>query len=202
MFEFDKLSEIINDYDSLKNAVNNSIDNKLFIHNGLKHPIRKLPEKEILYGINSLMKHMERDYVCLSIIDIIEWTPIKLFQTAYFMVKLYDKFWIVRKDMYKCNVVGVINMIDYIKYIYNIGIKEKTNYINNKCYPVFSKFRAALKPTEKDDYALIEQVSYESNVKINHYLYKYNKVTYYIAVYHDNNDYTYIFAPTIFNSSR
>jgi hypothetical protein len=203
MYQMNNLADIINDYKPLKNAIDYSIncDKKRYIRNGLSNPIpmRKLSEKEILFGIHSLIRDEPRDMICLAITDIIDWTPVKLFQTAYFMVRMYDKFWIISRDFYNCIVVAVINMKDYIQYIYNIGIKENNNYIEDKYYPVFSKFRAALKLLEKSDFALIESTSFELKIKINHYLYKQDKIIYYIPVYY-NNDSICIYKPAIFST--
>jgi hypothetical protein len=201
MFQIDDLSKIINEYNPLKDAVDNYIKNKCFAPNGLTNPIRKLSEKEILFGINSLIRDAPRDFICLSIVDIIDWTPIKLFQTAYFMFKIYDKFWIISRELNNSYVSSVITMEDYIKFLFNIGIKDDSTYIENKYHPVFTKFRAALKLLDNNNVALIENVSYDLKIKINHYLYKLDKIVYYVAVYH-NNDSFRVYKPVIFHNLR
>jgi hypothetical protein len=92
-------------------------------------------------------------------------------------------------------------MEDYIKFLFNIGIKDDSIYIENKYHPVFTKFRAALKLLDNNNVALIENVSYDLKIKINHYLYKLDKIVYYLSVYH-NNDSFRVYKPVIFHNLR
>ncbi len=194
MFEYSKLNEIALDNTTLKNTIINTITNNIFVRNGFNKNIHNLSDNQILKGIHYLLESNIIPYVCIGLNNIIEWTPVKLFQSVYFMVKANNKFWIVERNAYKSTVVLTITLKDYLSRLYEIG--ETSNYINPKYCPPSADFQSALSNL-KNDAAFIKQDKYNNNNKINHFLYKYNNNIYYISVVYLNGS-IYIFKPAIF----
>ncbi len=182
-----ELSNILTDYESLKTAIDKSISEKIFIRKGFRNDIHKLSEEIQIYSISNLLKDNTFNYNCICIPNIIEWTPVKLFQSVYFMVFLYDKFWIINRDSNKCMVVSVLNMVDYIKRLHqNDNINSQ--YLNNSYWANQNEFIHSLNILKNNEVAYIKQVSYNKKLKLNHYLYKDNEYIYYMVVcYLDNS---------------
>ena len=200
MFEMDKLYEIAFDYKPLKQAIDYSIKEKIFIPSGFKSNIYKLSEEFIFHGINTLFDDTSRNFTCIKIVDMIEWTPVKIFQSAYFIVNLYNKFWIISRNCLKCSVVLIIKMKDYMSRLYDYGNKQDSQFLDNKFWPNQTDYINAMNYLKTNDAAFIKQVVYNKNnveIKINHYLYKNNTNIYYIPVYHSNNN-TRIYKPVFF----
>jgi hypothetical protein len=196
MIEIDRLSEFINDYQPLKNAIDNAIKDKMFIRRGFKKDIHKFGEEYQLFGINYLLKDSSTNFVCVSVVDTIEWTPVKLFQSLYFVVKLYDKFWVINRDNYKCSIISVIHMKDYIKYIYDITIEQNASYLDCRYLLQYNEYRNSLIKLMDEDVVSLKQVSYDTNKKINHYLYKRDNNIYYMSIAHNNNSIS-VFKPIL-----
>ncbi len=194
MFEYSKLNEIALDNNTLKNTIINTITNNIFVRKGFNKNIYNLSDKQILRGAHYLLESNITSYVCIGLNNIIEWTPVKLFQSVYFMVKVDNRFWIVERNAYKSTVVLTITLKDYLGYLYEIG--STANYINPKYCPSNTDFQNALNNL-KNDAVFIKQDKYNNNNKINHFLYKYNNNIYYISVVYLNGSIN-IFKPAIF----
>jgi hypothetical protein len=200
MFEMDKLNEFLFDFKPLKEAVDDYIKEKMFVPGGFKDNIYKLPEEYIFSGINMLLNDTSRIFTCIKIVDMIEWTPVKIFQSAYFVVNLYNKFWIISKNCLKCHVVLIIKMSDYMNRLYEIGNKTDYKYIDEIHWPFPVEFMNSLEYLKTNDVAFIKQIIYIKNneeIKINHYLYKNKDNIYYISVYYEKNNIT-VYKPMLF----
>jgi len=186
MFEISNLSELMIDYASLEKAINTTINEKIYVRKGLKSDIYKIPEEAIFYSISNLLKDTSYNYICITLNNVIEWTPVKLFQSLYFLVHLHDKFWVIYKDAYKCNVVLEITIIDYLKYLYNIGVNS--DYLDSLYWPSFSDFNIGLNTIKSNNlnYAFIKRVNYSKTHNLFHYLYKYDHIYFITVCYTDN----------------
>lgn len=196
MFEITNLNGLLSDYNSLENTINTAINEKIYIRKGLRDNIYKLPEEFIFYSISYLLKDTSYNYNCIKLNDTIEWTPVKLFQSLYFIVHLHDKYWIIYKDAYKCNVVLVITMIEYIKYLHNIG--NKSEYLDSVYWPSFNDFNIGLNTLKTTDlnYVFIKRINYSNTYQLFHYLYKSDNI-YFISVCY-NDEVVSVYKPIIY----
>ncbi len=195
MFEYSKLNEIALDYITLKKTIINNINNNIFVRNGFNKNIYNLSDEKLLQGMHYLLESNLICYVCIGVNNIIEWTPTKLFQSIYFMIKIDDKFWIVERTAYKSTVVLTITLKDYINRLYEMG--ATATYINPKLCPSSNDFKTALHNLI-NDVAFFKQDNYNNN-KINHFIYKYNNNIYYISTVYLNGKIN-IFKPAIFTN--
>jgi hypothetical protein len=196
MFEYPQLNDIASDYVNLRTTITNTINNNVFVRNGFKKNIYNLSDDTILKAMHYVLETDAINYICVGVNNIIEWTPIKLFQSVYFMIKVDNKFWIVERNAYKSTVVLTITLKDYLKSLYEIG--EKSNYMNAKYCPSQNDFKNALSNLNNDA-TFIKQDKYINN-KINHYLYKYNGHIYYISTVYLNGSVN-VFKPAIFGKA-
>jgi hypothetical protein len=204
MFEMDRLHEIMTDYKPLKEAIEHSIKNKIFIPSGFKSDIYKLSEEEIFYNINILLSNTSSNFACVKILDMIEWTPVKIFQGAYFIVNLNNKLWIINRTSLKCSIVLVIKMKDYISRLYDIGSKVSIKFLDSKHWPNQIEYINGMNYLKNHDAAFIKHTVYNKNndeFKINHYLYKNEENIYYISVYYLGNDMR-IYKPILFGKTN
>jgi hypothetical protein len=195
MFEYPQLNDIASDYVTLRTTIINTINNNVFVRNGFNKNIYNLSDDKILRAMHYLLENEAITYVCVGLNNIIEWTPVKLFQSVYFMIKVDNKFWIVERNAYKSIVILTITLKDYLKCLYEIG--KTSNYMNAKYCPSPNDFKTALSNLN-NDVTFIKQDKYNNN-KINHFLYKYNEHIYYISTVYLNGSVN-VFKPAIFGT--
>ena len=200
MLEMNNLHQIINDFEPLKSAIDKTIKEKMFIRQGFKKNIPNLSENEQLLFISHMLGN-QKTFLCIKINNMIEWTPIKIFQSAYFIIYLYDKYWIVKRDGYSCSVILSISLKNYIQVIFEEGIRNE-QYIPFQLYlcPKLEEFNAVIHNLLKSDVVYVKKDKYNINNKlviINHYLYKNNNDVYYIPVWHTSTI-TSIYKPQLY----
>ncbi len=184
--EVNNIKSIINDSPPLINAINESIKTKMFIPRGIKNTISNISENSIFLTITDLINSNVVSYKCITISNIIEWTPVKLFQTAYFIVKLHDKFWLVSRDGYSCHVLLTITMKDYIDYIYKKSNSDNSTFLENIYWPQLIEFSNVLHNLRTNDYTFVKKSIYNKSsvfsIILHHYLYKLEDCIWYIAI--------------------
>ena len=194
------LPQIINDFEPLKNAIDKSVKEKMFVRQGFKKDVYNLSDTEQIYFISNMLAN-QNTCLCVKINNIIEWTPIKLYQSAYFIVYLYEKYWIIKRDAYSCSIILNIGLKDYISYVFKEGMNNNRQFpFQLNILPKMEEFNSVIHNLLKTDAVYIKKDKFNINNKlivINHYLYKYNDNIYYIPILHSSS-LTSIYKPLLY----
>jgi len=194
MFELNQLDKLVSEYTPLKIAIENCIKDNIFVRKGFNKNIYKLTNEKLTQAITLLLKDTLCNYICIGLNNTIEWTPIKLFQSAYFMIKIDNNFWIVERNNIKCNVVLIISMMDYMDRL--IEISRESVYLESKYWPTIDEFNIVLKSVV-NQITLIKKTILNDNTQMNHFLYKYNNNNYYYICIHYSKTHTMIYKPIV-----
>ena len=182
-------------FDMCKNAIDNTISNKIFVRNGIKedNDIPCLYKKDQLFIIND-MYFNNKNHSLIKPINTIEWLPKKLYQTAYYVVNLYGNYWIVSHSSYEGILVKTyITHTQYIENQFNLIKDLNTQYLeqihwcsNNE---LFLGVQMLEQSPDKNIFLLIKHMTYpNSKIVIDHYLLKNEKKIYYFPF---SNNYNY-----------
>lgn len=179
----DRLSEIT--FDNFKNAVDSTISNKIFVRNCVNVKMPELKVSEILSSINKVFFN-NSSHLLIKTINNIEWTPIKLYQTAYYIVNLYNDFWLVSHDTnYGFVVKSNMKYHQYIDVLFNTLNILSIPHLEKIYWCFQNELQLALKFMEENNkqLLLIKQTSFKEHIlKINHYLYKNGNQIYYFPI--------------------
>jgi hypothetical protein len=196
MLEITRLNEIT--FDDFKKTIDNVIKEKIFIKNGIQKNIPHLEVEEQLGGINYLIFNSTSKHFLIKTIHNIEWTPVKLYDTAYYMVNLYNKFWLISHNTYNGFVVKYnLTTKDYILYLFNFIKNNKHDSLPSIYYPTNYELYFAFDFIKKNNmpYILIKQMTFpNSTIKINHYFIKIDEKIYYFPVSTD-----YVYKPILYS---
>lgn len=184
MLEITRLHEITsNDF---KNTIDKAIKDKHFIRNGILNTITNLTVPEQFGAINHLLFNPNKNCVTIKTIGNIEWTPIKLYDTAYYMVNIYGKLWLISHNSYDGFIIKYNTTIkDYIFNLFNYIKDANKESLSKIFYPSNEELYYAFLhlDTNKLEYVLIKQMTFgESNHKINHYFVKVDSKIYYFPI--------------------
>jgi hypothetical protein len=181
MLEIDSLHQIT--FDNLKNAIDNTISNKIFVRNCILEDMPNITKDDQLIKINSIF-FSPSSHMLIKTTNHIEWTPVKLYLNAYYVVNLYGNFWIISNSSYNGFVVK-----SYIKYIQYIDILfESIKNMNILSLPQnywcsYHELSSGMQVLENDiskNIILIKEMKFiNSPIIIHHYLYKNNNKYYY-----------------------
>jgi hypothetical protein len=195
MLEITRLHEITsNDF---KNTIDNAISNKMFIRNGIQNNTNIY---EQLSSINTLLFNPNNSHIIIKTIGNVEWTPIKLYDTAYYMVNMYNKFWLISHNSYNGFIIKYSVIIkDYIcflfNYINNITIESIPINLSPTNHELYYSYYHLY--SNKLQYILIKQMSFiNSTHKINHYLINIDDKIYYFPISNIN-----VYKPIFYSNS-
>ncbi len=190
MLEITKLNDIT--IDDFKNTIDIAVSNKYFIRTGFHtgfHTNSNTTIMEQLGAINNLIFNPNKSHIMFKTIGNIEWTPVKLYDTAYYMVNVYNKYWFITHNSYDKFVIKYsITIKEFINYIFNYI--KKINYNNIESIPIqyyLSNeelfYSVNYMEQNKLQYILIKQMLFQDhNHKINHYLIKIDSKIYYFPI--------------------
>ncbi len=196
MLELDKLSEIT--FNMLKDAVDYTISNKIFVRNCIPDNISDLPKEDQLNAIKALCFH-SYSHILIKTTHHIEWTPVKLYLTGYYIVNLYNKYWLItNQEDEGFRVRSYTTLGDYIKILYNdiinnnnIAYLEQIYWCNNYEMSYGLKF---LEQNPTKNIVLMKHSTFiNSTIIINHFLFKNDDKIYYFPI--ANN---YVYKPIIY----
>ena len=185
MLEMSKLHLItMND---LESAINNTIKEKIFVRRGIqKDSLPDLSINEQLNAINNLMFN-NKNYYLIKTLNNIEWTPEKLYQSAYYMIYYNNNYWIASHSSHEGFLIKFnISLKDYITFVFHY-VKPFTQLLSldNNYWPkneeLFYSY-TNLKKIKNDDAILIKKNDYDNDIKINHFLYKIGNKIYYLPI--------------------
>ncbi len=183
MLQIDELNKIT--FDDLKNTIDNTISNKIFVRNCILEDIPHLNKDEQLASINSIYFYPSTHQL-IKTTNHIEWTPTKLYLNAYYVVNLYGSFWIISHNSHNGFIVkSSIKNIQYIDILFETVNKTNIQPLEQSYWSSHYELYMALQvleqePTNSKNIILIKQVNFlNSTIKINHYLYKNNNKYYY-----------------------
>ncbi len=183
MLEIDRLHEIT--FDNFKNAVDNTISNKIFVRNCINQNMPNLKTSEILSAINTVLLSPST-HSLIKTINNIEWTPIKLYQTAYYIVNLYNDFWLVSHNSHNGFVVRyTMKYHQYMNILFNTLNILNIPHLEQMYWCSQNELHLASNIMEQDNkqILLIKQTTFINNqLKINHYLYKNGNQIYYFPI--------------------
>jgi hypothetical protein len=188
MLEITRLREITsNDF---KNTIDNAISNKYFIRNGIQNNTNNITNNITIYeqlaAINNLLFNQNNSHILIKTIGNVEWTPIKLYDTAYYMVNIYNKFWLITHNSYDKFVIKYSVIIkDYICFLFNFiknitveSIPLNLYLTSHELYYSYYHLHS-----NKLQYILIKQMSFIDSIhKINHYLINIDNKIYYFPI--------------------
>lgn len=185
MLEITRLNEIT--YDDFKKAINNVIANKIFVRNGIqKDNIPKLDVDEQLGAINVLVFNNNLTHMIIKTIHNIEWTPIQLYDTAYYMVNMNTKFWLISHNLREGFVVKYyLSIKDYLTFLFHYIKNRNIETLSNTYWPTNFELYYSLNHLlqVKETFILIKQnIFNNSSKKISHYIYKYHDKIYYFPI--------------------
>ncbi len=181
MLEIDNLAQIT--FDNLKSAIDNTISNKIFVRNCILEDMPGITKEEQLAVINTLFFNPS-SHMLIKTTNHIEWTPVKLYLNAYYVVNLYGSFWIISNNSYYGFVVkSYIKYIQYIDILFEAIKNMNVHSLPQNYWCANHELIMAMQVLEQDsskNIILIRQDKFiNSNMKINHYLYKNNDKYYY-----------------------
>ena len=192
MLEIDRLHEIT--FEDFKKAINDTISNKIFIRNNILE-IPNLYKEEHLDTIHDIFFTRETHRL-IKTVNNIEWTPVKLYLTGYYIVNFNDKYWFVSHNTHEGFVVKYkITHQKYIDIIFLHSIKSDIDYLPEIYRCSKQEILYAIKNI-KEHIAFIKQTVFlNSTTLINHYVYKYNGKFYYFQF---SNERSYKPTPFVF----
>lgn len=168
-------------------TINYVVSNNLFIKNSIKRTL--MPELKIedqISTINYLLFNPSDEFILVQANNLIEWTPIKLYQSAYYMGMYDNKFWLVYYSTFKgFDIKYNINVVDYIftlaSYIKSLNnIKYLKNELCLHSYEI--NYSINYIKTLKYDTAILIKKTHINNILINHYVYKFKNYIFYFPV--------------------
>lgn len=185
MLEITRLHEIT--YDDFKKTIDNALNNKHFIRNSIQQNINSnLTIPEQLGSINGLMFYSNKNYVLIKTIGNIEWTPTKLYDTAYYMVNMYSKFWLISHNSYDgFSIKYNITIKEYLYFIFKVIKNTNVESISQVFYPSNHELYYSFHHLETNQlqYVLIKQMQFpDLKNKVNHYLLKVDGKVYYFPI--------------------
>ncbi len=186
MLQMSKLNEI--DTNNFKNAINYNESNKIYIRLGIFTDIlHNLDPHEQLNALTNLIFNTNNNYVLIKTVNNIEWTPEKLYQAAYYMISMNNKFWLISHSSYQGFVVkSCMTIKKYLEYVFNIvGIDNNATILDRNLWCNSNELHIAynLIIESNIDFQFIKQTGFQNSfVKINHYLYKKNNTFYYFCI--------------------
>ncbi len=189
MLEITRLNEI--NFDIFKNTITDALINNIFIKKSIQSDIPDLNIEDQLSVINALIFNPEYNYILIKTLNNIEWTPIKLYQKAYYMVKMNGSIWLISNTAHEGFVIKYnIYIIDYIKFLLNyIKTIEYIPYLDENKYAFPNELSYAFLQltqnnlTKPNAHIFIKQsIYYNSSLKINHYMCKINNAIYYFPI--------------------
>ena len=179
-----KLSEIT--FDNLKNAIDNTISNKIFVRNHIIENMPGLTKNEQITVIYKIF--FEPSSISLiKTINNIEWTPVKLYLTGYYIVNLYGNFWLVSHNSHEGFVTrSYITFNDYIDILFKIVNNLNVTYLNHNYGCTDHDLIVAintLKHTPDKHIIFIKQILFvNSPIILHHYIYKNGNEFYYFPL--------------------
>ncbi len=190
----DKLCDIT--FDMFKNTIDNAISNKHFIRNGIKKDLPYLPKEQQTSIINEIYfdRYFNKiNHRVIKPINVIEWLPKIIYQSAYYIVNLYDNYWLVSHSSHEGIMVRTfITHAQYIEYIFNFIKDEDTQMLEQtywcSSYELFSGLQFLEKYPEKNILLIKHMTFPNSKIIIDHYLVKQGKQIYYFPF---SNNYHY-----------
>jgi len=190
MIEMTQLFDIT--FDMFKNAIDNTISNKMFIRNGIKEDMPNLNKEEQLSIIN-YMYFNKKSHSLIKPINVIEWLPKKLYQTAYYIVNLYGNYWIISYSSHEGILVKTyIKNTQYIENQFNLIKDMNTNYLEQPFWCSSHELFTGVKMLEQSpdkNILLIKHMTFpNSKIIIDHYLVKNGKQIHYFPF---SNNYNY-----------
>jgi hypothetical protein len=176
MLEIDRLHEIT--FNNLGEVIHNTISNKIFVRNNIE-TMPYLTEEEQLTKIHELF-FSKSSHILIKTINNIEWTPIKLYLTGYYLVNLHNAFWFVSHNTHEGFVVKYkIPHHKYIDLVFQTSTKKSIEYLPESYWCSKQEISFAMQYL-KEKYILIKQMSFfNSHVLLNHYIYKHDGSLYY-----------------------
>jgi hypothetical protein len=190
MLAMNKLFEIT--FDMFKNSIDNTISNKIFIRNGIKDDIPYL-NKEEQSSIINYMYFNQKSHSLIKPINIIEWLPKKIYQTAYYIVYLYDTYWLVSHNSHEGIIVkSYITYAQYIENQFNSIRDTHYQYLEQSYWCSSNELFKGVQILEQSPdkkVILIKHMTFpNSKIIIDHYLVKNGKQIYYFPF---SNNYYY-----------
>jgi hypothetical protein len=189
MLEMTRLNEI--NIDMFKNTINNALINNIFIKKNIQSDIPDLNVEDQLSVINALVFNPEYNYILIKTLNNIEWTPIKLYQKAYYIVKMNGSIWLISHTSHEGFIIKYnIQLIDYIKYLMNyIKTIDYINYLDENKWAFPNELSNAFLQliqnnlTKPNAHIFIKKtIYYNSSLKINHYMCKIDNAIYYFPI--------------------
>jgi len=176
MLEMSRLHEIT--FNDLEKVINDTISNKIFVRTNIEN-IPYLDEEEQLIKIHELF-FSKSSHILIKTVNNIEWTPTKLYLTGYYFVNLYNTFWFVSHNTHDGYVIKYkIPHQKYIERIFQTSIKLSKEYLSINYWCSKQEITLSIQYL-KEKYIFIKQMSFfNSNVIINHYIYKQDDIIYY-----------------------
>jgi hypothetical protein len=190
MLEIDRLSEIT--FDSFEKAIKKTISNKIFIRNNIVE-MPDLTKEDQLNTIHEVF-FTRATYTLIKTVNNIEWTPVKLYLTGYYIVNLYNKYWMVSHNIHEGFVVKYkITHQKYIDIIFLMALDSDVEYLHEMYRCSKHDILYAVKNI-KEHIAFIKQTTFlNSDVIINHYVYKKDGKIYYLQFSNFNAYKPYIY---------
>lgn len=187
MIEIERYLSNIKMKEFIKSINNTHIGEKLFF------PFLKNTEEKI--ACDKLLMNDNNTYLIIKYTGLIEWTPVLLCQSIYFMVRYNDEFWTIKYDKTNGLVakyyMNVYNMLLSIIYNNNniLDCKNITypnlNEINNSIFEMVSNKTKYIKISAIKDYS--------NTIKYIHYIILYSNIIYYII--HTDSKSTFFIYP-------
>ena len=127
MLEIDRLNEIT--FNNLEKAINDTISNKIFVRNNIVE-IPNLTKDEQLNAIHQIFFN-KLSYDLIKTVNNIEWTPVKLYLTGYYIVNFNSKFWLISHNTHEGFVVKYkITHQKYIDIVFLTASNLDINYLH------------------------------------------------------------------------
>ena len=185
MLEIDRLNEIT--FNNLEKAINDTISNKIFVRNNIVE-IPNLTKDEQLNAIHQIFFN-KLSYDLIKTVNNIEWTPVKLYLTGYYIVNFNSKFWLISHNTHEGFVVKYkITHQKYIDIVFLTASNLDISYLPEMYRCSKQEILNTLKYLKecKEHIVLIKQMGFLNlNIILNHYLYKKGSDVYYFQFSND-----------------
>jgi len=183
------ISELHNiTFEDLKSSIEEA-NNKPSNIKYLKAFYPNLPQELCMKCINTLLMEPSKNIIMLKANNLIEWTPVQICQSVYFMVRTNNLFWIVNYSNVKIITSYYTSINDYFvtkvnkttgnRLISYYGINDQeVLHVYNYMKAMEDKSFLFIKTNKIQSY---HQMPTNNNI-VNHYMFKYNNHYYYFPI--------------------
>jgi hypothetical protein len=148
-----------------------------------RHRFLSLTHAEERKACMNILMYDNDTYIVIKYTGMIEWTPVKLCQSIFYMVKYNDDIWTIKYTMAEGLVARYyINIYNIL--LSTICINDNTLNRANIIWPSYSIIHSALTEllTNMNKYIKVSTTrDYIKNTKYIHYMILYNNIIYYIV---------------------